>query len=108
MTNSLAIPLTVIYEAFAPLLLEFFKMKRPDYLLGDEFSPLVSWLCREYDIVSYVNNNGVIHAKSAVRGTKLTMFKYLRIEVALNNLSYTVEDINESEFIKAFPNTGDF
>jgi len=79
-------------------------MQRPDHLLGDEFAPLFSWLCREYDIVSYINNNGVIHAKSAVRGTKLTKFKYLRINVALDNLSYMVEDINESEFIKAFPN----
>lgn len=83
-------------------------MKRPDHLLGDEFAPLLSWLCREYDIVSYVNNNGVIHAKSAVRGTKLTKFRYLRINVALNNLSYTVEDMSESELIKVFPNTGIF
>jgi hypothetical protein len=83
-------------------------MQRPEHLLGDEFAPLFSWLCREYNIVSYVNNNGVIHAKSAVRGTKLTKFKYLRINVALDNLSYMVEDIGEFDFIKAFPNTGDF
>lgn len=83
-------------------------MKRPDHLLGDEFAPLFSWILREYDIVSYTNNQGIIHAKSAVRGTKLSKFKYLRIEVALDNLSYMVEDINEFEFIKAFPNTGVF
>lgn len=84
------------------------KFLRPTHLMGDEFAPLLAWLIRQYDVVNHVNHCGRIYAKCGIRGTNLTQFEYRQFDVRYDNLSYTVEEITEMDFIKAFPNTGAF
>jgi hypothetical protein len=73
-------------------------MQRPEHLLGDEFAPLFFWLLREYNVRDYISANGLILAKCVVTLKPEITFRYLRIEVASDNLSYTVREISEQEF----------
>lgn len=74
------------------------KVKRPECLLGDEFAPLFSWLLRQYNVRDYINVKGLILTKCVATLKPEITFKYLKIEVASDNLSYSVREISEQEF----------